>query len=389
MPTCPVLPALPAGERPTVAVTVPVTVPRKRRRTAAAALGVLLVATFGVLLPAETAAADQGHEASFVAAINQSRAEAGLAALSVSGELTAVARSWSQVMAGDGDLRHNPHFGTQVSSWRRVTENVGRGPSVSSLHAGFMRSQGHRHNILDGAVTQVGVGVVVDGGVVWVTQLFRQPSSPPKASTSPGSSSTAAAPSTTPSAPSVQQLREAEQERARKVEQARDDQSRLADLGWYTGAVDGIAGPVTRDAAARFQRAEGLTVDGVLGPETRKALADEEAARFQPLAPRRGPAADLLPAAETAVAENAADRDSTRRERASELRRALRDHDAASPQPHRETAGTAGLGELLTILDLDRPVGAGATDAGAASESPSRLARLRVQLRSLWARLVG
>jgi peptidoglycan hydrolase-like protein with peptidoglycan-binding domain len=37
-------------------------------------------------------------------------------------------------------------------------------------------------------------------------------------------------------------------------------------------AADGIAGPQTRRAIRRFQRANGLTVDGVIGPQTLGAL---------------------------------------------------------------------------------------------------------------------
>lgn len=37
-----------------------------------------------------------------------------------------------------------------------------------------------------------------------------------------------------------------------------DVQQRLKDLGWYHGAVDGIAGPATRAAARAYRRAAGL-----------------------------------------------------------------------------------------------------------------------------------
>jgi hypothetical protein len=39
-------------------------------------------------------------------------------------------------------------------------------------------------------------------------------------------------------------------------------QARLKALGFYAGAVDGLAGPRTRSAIAAFQRANGLPVDG-------------------------------------------------------------------------------------------------------------------------------
>ena len=46
----------------------------------------------------------------------------------------------------------------------------------------------------------------------------------------------------------------------------------LAYLGFYTGAIDGIWGEKSKEAAKAFQRAYGLVVDGVVGPVTEKAL---------------------------------------------------------------------------------------------------------------------
>src|SRR5215210_3022777 len=43
-------------------------------------------------------------------------------------------------------------------------------------------------------------------------------------------------------------------------------------LGLYRSTVDGIAGPLTRNAVRSFQRRRGLAVDGIAGPRTRHAL---------------------------------------------------------------------------------------------------------------------
>jgi soluble lytic murein transglycosylase-like protein len=46
----------------------------------------------------------------------------------------------------------------------------------------------------------------------------------------------------------------------------------LQEKGFYRGAIDGIAGPMTARAVRRFQRSAGLIVDGVAGPLTRAKL---------------------------------------------------------------------------------------------------------------------
>ena len=49
-------------------------------------------------------------------------------------------------------------------------------------------------------------------------------------------------------------------------------QSRLQELGFDPGPIDGDFGPRTLDAVTAFQRARGLEVDGIVGPQTWNAL---------------------------------------------------------------------------------------------------------------------
>jgi hypothetical protein len=49
-------------------------------------------------------------------------------------------------------------------------------------------------------------------------------------------------------------------------------QTRLVQLGYYNGPADGIYGPLTRDAVARFQTDENVPVTGSLSGGTLEAL---------------------------------------------------------------------------------------------------------------------
>jgi hypothetical protein len=122
----------------------------------------------------------------FVNQINQIRASRGLGTLAVDGQLTAVARSWSQNMAGDATLAHNPNLAGQVSGWRTLGENVGTGPDDASIEVAFENSPHHFANMVDPSYNYIGVGVVQDpSGIYWVTEDFRQSTNAPQAAPAP------------------------------------------------------------------------------------------------------------------------------------------------------------------------------------------------------------
>jgi len=107
--------------------------------------------------------------------VDQARAAQGVRSLDTRAGLSDVARDWAGQMARTGLLRHNPRLTTEVGNWRRVGENVGFGPDVRTVQEAFMRSPGHRANLLDRDYTQIGVGVARRDGRVWVVQVFRRP----------------------------------------------------------------------------------------------------------------------------------------------------------------------------------------------------------------------
>jgi hypothetical protein len=122
----------------------------------------------------------------FINAINQIRVSRGLGALAVNGQLTAVARSWSQHMSADGNISHNPNLGSQVTGWHTLGENVGTGGDDSSIEAAFEASPHHFENMVDPAFTEIGVGVVQDSsGTYWVTEDYEQPKAGASAAPAP------------------------------------------------------------------------------------------------------------------------------------------------------------------------------------------------------------
>jgi hypothetical protein len=75
-------------------------------------------------------------------------------------------------MADVGEISHDPNMPNEISGWKELGDNVGRGPDVASVHQAFMNSSQHRSIILHSAYNQVGVGVVWKGDTLYVTEVF-------------------------------------------------------------------------------------------------------------------------------------------------------------------------------------------------------------------------
>ena len=139
----------------------------------------LATASLGFLAP--TVGADPAADASqFVSLLNQLRASKGLGPLSVDPALTAMAGRWSDHMAAAGTISHNPNLASQApSSWQTLGENVGMGPTVTSIHDAFVASPHHYENLVNASYGYIGVAVTVSNGTVFVTEDFMGTGSAP------------------------------------------------------------------------------------------------------------------------------------------------------------------------------------------------------------------
>jgi hypothetical protein len=162
---------------------------RSARTVRIRSLAVSILVGLAVLLVAPGQAYAGPNEGDFFAAANAARAANGLSAYAYAGDLSYAARAQAERMAASGTLAHNPNLGGSVSNWQEVGENVGVGPTWSSIQQALMNSPSHRAAILDSGYTQMGVGTAVDqDGNLWVAEVFRLPVGATAPSTSSGSS---------------------------------------------------------------------------------------------------------------------------------------------------------------------------------------------------------
>jgi hypothetical protein len=137
--------------------------------------GLILAFAVSALYPPASAQADTaGDEAVFVAKINDLRAGKGLSPLQVNANLVAKAREWSAGMAAAGRIWHSTLSDGVTENWKKLGENVGMGGSVDGLHRAFVNSPHHYENLVDPAFGHVGIGIVVNGNTIYVTEVFMQ-----------------------------------------------------------------------------------------------------------------------------------------------------------------------------------------------------------------------
>src|SRR5687768_6817438 len=133
---------------------------RPRGHRARMLVPALLVALSALVLPGP-AVADPAGDASVAAdLVNQSRGHHGVHQLMADPELQAVANRHANRMAARGYAFHSGSLGDQLSwGWWAWGENVGSGPAVEAIHAGFLGSHSHAATMLGERYNYVGVGV--------------------------------------------------------------------------------------------------------------------------------------------------------------------------------------------------------------------------------------
>ncbi len=114
-----------------------------------------------------------------LALVNQERAAAGCRPVSADGGLAGVAAAHSADMRDRGYFDHvnlagqSPFDRASAAGVSARAENIARGQAdAAAVMSSWMKSPGHRANILDCSLTRLGVGIADGGGGPWWTQLF-------------------------------------------------------------------------------------------------------------------------------------------------------------------------------------------------------------------------
>lgn len=99
------------------------------------------------------------------------RSANGAGGLKVSIGMSDVARDWSKRLPSG--FYHNSNVGSQIpSGWTAWGENIAYNSSVKAAFNALVKSPGHLANMINPIYTHVGIGIHVQGGTVYVTQVF-------------------------------------------------------------------------------------------------------------------------------------------------------------------------------------------------------------------------
>jgi hypothetical protein len=132
---------------------------------AAACVGALVI-------PGQPARGASGDVGTLLSLINQDRASAGDAPVSLNAMLDAIAQSQAQSMALAGRIFQNPSFPGDVPDANAAGENVGVGPTVSEVHAAFVASPPHQEVMVNPVYREVGIGLAPSAAGLMVVEDF-------------------------------------------------------------------------------------------------------------------------------------------------------------------------------------------------------------------------
>jgi len=113
---------------------------------------------------------------------NEARAAHGAGPLRWDTALAAAARQHCLRMAAEGPISHryggeaavSERAGEAGAHFSLIEENVALGPTPAAIHDAWMRSPGHRTNLLNPAVDRVGVAVVASRGVLYAVADYER-----------------------------------------------------------------------------------------------------------------------------------------------------------------------------------------------------------------------
>ncbi len=106
--------------------------------------------------------------------LNQTRRAHDRPVFRLNSSLSHVAWQHSRRMVERRRLFHTADLYGKVRSYGPATwgENVGMAGMARTIRRLWMRSSGHRHNLLNARFRRIGIGAVRARGMVWVTAIF-------------------------------------------------------------------------------------------------------------------------------------------------------------------------------------------------------------------------
>ncbi len=104
--------------------------------------------------------------------LNADRSALKLRTLGTQADAQRKAQAWAEKLARENKLYHSKLSDGIKVKWCSIGENVGYGPSVPAIQDAYMRSAGHRANIVSTKWNGVGVGHATNGKKVFTVQVF-------------------------------------------------------------------------------------------------------------------------------------------------------------------------------------------------------------------------